>query len=57
MAYINGKKIITCMYAGKLMPIVVKFVEGEKNLSTLADVGRYYLFELKGKPLSKFKKR
>lgn len=59
MAYINGRKILTCIYKGKVIPIVFKVGEGDGVsvvlLATLADVGRYSLYELEGKALSEFK--
>lgn len=61
MAYINGRKILTCIYNGQVIPIVLKIGEGDgeeeggASLSTLAEVGKYSLFELAGKTLGEFK--
>lgn len=59
MAYINGRKILTCIYNGQVIPIVLKIGEGDGVsvvlLATLADVDKYSLFELEGKALSEFK--
>lgn len=66
MAYINGRKILKLIYGGKVIPLVLKLARVNKesdaegddvavSLSTLADVGKYSLFELDSKALRDFK--
>lgn len=64
MAYINGRKILICMIGGRMTPITLKVVKGDgeegggddvEPLSTLANLGKYSLFELEGKALNTFR--
>lgn len=63
MAYINGRKILTCICNGKVISIAFNVGEGEvegdgggsASFSRLSDIGMYSLFELTGKTLGVFK--